>query len=239
MLLEAATPSSWWVPIEWRYVRYYIAHILQTHFTFCPLHILQSVHPGYLTRIYYTYLIFVIFLHRQNFWRIKFTPKKRVNYDKIHSKLPIFCVESVKIYTGQKQFTQACSWRSWPISGMRPSLVLTPKFNLLPQLITNRKTPFPKSLWEHAWINPIRIVVHNSRTVAFLLVVQGSNMIIFFLFYFFEASFLLCRSYVQMLTIAVYRMHEMLTCICYSAFMPHNVARINCPSKCDRISAQG
>ena len=31
------------------------------------------------------------FLHRQNFWRIKFTPKKRVNYDKIHSKLPIFC----------------------------------------------------------------------------------------------------------------------------------------------------
>ena len=32
------------------------------------------------------------FLHEQNFWRIKFTPKKRVNYDKIHSKLPIFCV---------------------------------------------------------------------------------------------------------------------------------------------------
>ena len=56
------------------------------------------------------YLIFVIFLHRQNFWRIKFTPKKRVNYDKLHSKLPIlrvnydklhsklpiFCVKSVK-----------------------------------------------------------------------------------------------------------------------------------------------
>merc|ERR1712012_226502 len=38
------------------------------------------------------YLIFVFFLHRQNFWRIKFTPKKRVNYDKIHRKLPIFCV---------------------------------------------------------------------------------------------------------------------------------------------------
>ena len=30
------------------------------------------------------------FLHRQNFWRIKFTPKKLVNYDKIHSKLPFF-----------------------------------------------------------------------------------------------------------------------------------------------------
>ena len=61
-----------------------------------------------------SYLSF--FLHKQNFWRIKFTPKKRVNYDKIHrklpiflryygkihSKLPIFRVESVKIYTGQK-----------------------------------------------------------------------------------------------------------------------------------------
>ena len=32
------------------------------------------------------------FLHGQTFWRIKFTHKKRVNYDKIHSKLPIFCV---------------------------------------------------------------------------------------------------------------------------------------------------
>ena len=71
------------------------------------------------------------FLHEQNFWRIKFTPKKRVNYDKIHSKLPIFCVirakylvncqfrvKSVKIYTGQKKFTQTCSWGSWQISGM-------------------------------------------------------------------------------------------------------------------------
>ena len=56
------------------------------------------------------------FLHEQNFWRIKFTPKKmrklRQNtqkianflcyYGKIHSKLPIFRVKSVKIYTGQK-----------------------------------------------------------------------------------------------------------------------------------------
>ena len=62
-----------------------------------------------------SYLSF--FLHGQNFWRIKFTPKKRVNYDKIHSKLPIFCVITAKytvncqifalnlkkIYTGQKK----------------------------------------------------------------------------------------------------------------------------------------
>ena len=41
-----------------------------------------------------SYLSF--FLHEQNFWRIKFTPK-----------MPIFCVKSVKIYTGQKKFTRA------------------------------------------------------------------------------------------------------------------------------------
>ena len=39
-------------------------------------------------------------------------------YGKIHSKLPIFRVKSVKIYTGQKNFTRIYSWRSWQISGM-------------------------------------------------------------------------------------------------------------------------
>ena len=72
------------------------------------------------------------FLHEQNFWRVKFTPKKRVNYDKIqrklpiflrylgkiHSKLPIVCLKSVKIYTSQKNFTRIYSWRSWEIWGM-------------------------------------------------------------------------------------------------------------------------
>ena len=53
------------------------------------------------------YLIFVIFLHKQNFWRIKFTPKKRVNYDKIHSKLPIFRVKYVKNLHQPKKFTRA------------------------------------------------------------------------------------------------------------------------------------
>ena len=40
-------------------------------------------------------------------------------YGKIHSKLTIFCVKSVKIYTGQKKFTRTCSWGSWQISGMK------------------------------------------------------------------------------------------------------------------------
>ena len=42
------------------------------------------------------------FLHELNFWRIKFTPKC-VNYDKIHRKLPIFCVITAK-YTVNWQF---------------------------------------------------------------------------------------------------------------------------------------
>ena len=48
-----------------------------------------------------SYLSF--FLHEQNFWRIKFTPKKSVNYDKIHRKLPIFCIIMAK-YTVNCQF---------------------------------------------------------------------------------------------------------------------------------------
>ena len=53
---------------------------------------------------WFSYLIFVIFLHEQNFWRIKFTPKKRVNYDKIHRKLPIFCVITAKYTVNCKFF---------------------------------------------------------------------------------------------------------------------------------------
>ena len=34
-------------------------------------------------------------------------PILRVNHDKLYSKLPIFCVKSVKIYTGQKKLTRA------------------------------------------------------------------------------------------------------------------------------------
>merc|ERR1711873_190687 len=41
-----------------------------------------------------SYLSF--FLHMQNFWSVKFTLKKRLNYGKIHSKLPIFCVITAK-----------------------------------------------------------------------------------------------------------------------------------------------
>ena len=32
--------------------------------------------------------------------------------------MPIFCVESVKIYTGQKRFTRIYLWDPWQISGM-------------------------------------------------------------------------------------------------------------------------
>ena len=53
-----------------------------------------------------SYLSFL--LHEQNFWRIKFTPKKRVNYGKIHRKLPNFRIKSERIYTGQKNSTMRC-----------------------------------------------------------------------------------------------------------------------------------
>ena len=78
------------------------------------------------------YLIFVIFFTQSKFLENEiYTEKTRIlrqntqkianfllYYGKIHSKLPIFRVKSVKIYTGQKKFTRACSWRSWQISGM-------------------------------------------------------------------------------------------------------------------------
>ena len=67
------------------------------------------------------YLIFVVFFTRTKFLENKIytekTRKLRQNtqkianflryYGKIHSKLPIFRVKSVKIYTGQKKFTRA------------------------------------------------------------------------------------------------------------------------------------
>ena len=114
-------------------VGYYMVHI----FEMLWIPILNETFPqpwfiwNILTTLKHTwYLSF--FLHEQNFWRIRFTPKKtrklRQNtqkianflryYGKIHSKLTIFRVKSVKIYTGQKKFTRTCSWGSWQISGM-------------------------------------------------------------------------------------------------------------------------
>ena len=79
-----------------------------------------------------THLIFVIFFTRAKFLQNKIhteiTRKLRQNtqktanflryYGKIHSKLPIFRVKSVKIYTRQKKFIRTCLWRPWQISGM-------------------------------------------------------------------------------------------------------------------------
>merc|ERR1712055_501719 len=72
------------------------------------------------------YLIFVIFFTRAKFLENKIYTKKtrklRQNtqkianflryYGKIHSKLPIFRIKSVKIYTSQKKFTREFSWLS-------------------------------------------------------------------------------------------------------------------------------
>ena len=67
------------------------------------------------------YLIFVIFFTQATFLENKIYTEKRVNYDKLHSKLPIlrvdydklhsnlpiFRVKSLKIYIGQKKITRA------------------------------------------------------------------------------------------------------------------------------------
>ena len=79
-----------------------------------------------------SYLIFVIFFTQAKFLEYKIYTEKRVNYnklhselpilrvnyDKLHSKLPILRVKSVKIYTGQKKFTRMPSARPWQIWGM-------------------------------------------------------------------------------------------------------------------------
>ena len=49
-------------------------------------------------------------------------PILRINYDKLHSKLPIFCVTSEKIYTGQKKFTRALPVA--PVTNMRYVLII-------------------------------------------------------------------------------------------------------------------
>ena len=67
-----------------------------------PLHAHHGHVPGDdEVEVQTSYLSF--FLHEKKFWRIKFTPKKRINYDKIHSKLPFFCVITAK-YTVNCQF---------------------------------------------------------------------------------------------------------------------------------------
>ena len=58
------------------------------------------------------------FWHKQNFWKIEFTPKFTQYIANLHSKLPIFCVKSVKIYTGQNFFTRIYPWNPWQIWGM-------------------------------------------------------------------------------------------------------------------------
>ena len=70
------------------------------------------------------------FLHEQNFWRIKFTPKKRVNYDKIHSKVPIFCVITAK-------YTVNCQIFALNLKNLhRPKIIYT---NIFVGFVTNMR----------------------------------------------------------------------------------------------------
>ena len=82
-------------PIKWRVCGYFEAPLVWTA-------------SGYAVHNHTIYHIHIChFLHRQNFWRIKFTPKFTQKIANLHSTLPIFRVKSVKIYTVQKKFTRA------------------------------------------------------------------------------------------------------------------------------------
>ena len=66
----------------------------------------------------YTYLIFVIFFTQAKFLENEIYTEKRVNYDKLNSKLPIL---SLKIFTSQKKFTRAPPVA--PVTNMRYAVI--------------------------------------------------------------------------------------------------------------------
>ena len=71
----------------------------------CLWHVLQ-IFSWIIPNSYLSYLIFVIFLHGQYFWRIKFTPKK-----------PIFRVKSVKNAT----FCRKCQFFALNLQKFTPA----------------------------------------------------------------------------------------------------------------------
>ena len=91
---------SWLEPI--------LTHIYVAFFTFRRSGMMSSSSRGC-----WTYLIFVIFFTEAKFLENKIYTEKRVNYDKIHRKLPIFCVITAK-YTVNCQFFALNLWKFTP-----------------------------------------------------------------------------------------------------------------------------
>ena len=135
-------------------------------------HSFQQIEEGMWEIISGPYLIIVIFFTLTQFLENKIYTEKarklRQNtqkianflryYGKIHSKLPIFCVKSVKIYTGQKKFTQIYSWRSWQISGMNRHRIWKKHFseytdNVMGGVLNVIYVSFHKILrhWRQSW----------------------------------------------------------------------------------------
>ena len=73
---------------------------------------------SFLARSPHSYLIFVIFFTRAKFLENEIYTEKRQFFALNLSKMPIFRVKSVKIYTGQKKFTRIYPWDPWQIWGM-------------------------------------------------------------------------------------------------------------------------
>ena len=90
---QRTLPSHKHLKHIWMYSADKLFQLILSLYYVCCYVALSHIHTSYLS----------FFLHWQNFWRIIFTPKKPVNYDKIHSKLAIFCVITAK-YTVNCQF---------------------------------------------------------------------------------------------------------------------------------------
>ena len=86
---------------------------------------IYTFHSGRLSMLYHTSYLSFFFtqakflenkIYTEKTGKLRQNTQKIANflryYGKIHSKLPIFRVKSVKIYTGQKKFTRIYSWRS-------------------------------------------------------------------------------------------------------------------------------
>ena len=106
--------------ILYKGVKKHISHTNTTHIAMMFSKYLKSnSHKHWKHTSYLSFL-----LHRQDFRKPNFTPKKWLKAPKTlkmslkKSNICIFFTQSGKIYTWQKIFTQTCLWCLWQIWGM-------------------------------------------------------------------------------------------------------------------------
>ena len=76
-------------------------------------------------------------------------------YGKMHSKLPIFRVKSVKIYTGQKKFTRASlvgSWQKWGVVIMKPVTICVSSALNTSSPSSSATSSSSTPAWSYSWV---------------------------------------------------------------------------------------